>query len=210
MRPMTPSYTPPQFLLPEVRDPRRDFPVVEPLGSMWHDSQQRQHVHPEALGSPVAVHRDRSAGCAAHSCRHQRRTIVAPWQITSVVSTSRSLIFGSAHRCHFLRAALGTSRSVLTLHPCSPPTSSLAQASGNSGGGSVSANHAPTAASRYSNTDRPCCVQVAITVQIRSHQRFPRSLLVPCVISRSITTKRIACSARLFVGSTPGVVMNRK
>src|SRR4029077_15899195 len=52
MRPKIPSYTPPQFLLPEVRDPRRDFPVVEPLGSMWHDSQQRQHVHPEALGSP--------------------------------------------------------------------------------------------------------------------------------------------------------------
>src|SRR5271157_5638523 len=59
-------------------------------------------------------------------------------------------------------------------------------------------------------TDRPCCVQVAITVQIRSHQRFPVSLLVPCVINRSITTNRIACSARLFVGSTPGVVMNRK
>ena len=52
IRPMTPSYTPPQFLLPGVRDPRRDFPVLEPFGSMWHDSQQRQHVHPEALGSP--------------------------------------------------------------------------------------------------------------------------------------------------------------
>src|SRR3954452_12666747 len=50
---MTPSYTPPQFLLPEVRDPRRDFPVREPCGSMWHDSQQRQHIHPEALGSPA-------------------------------------------------------------------------------------------------------------------------------------------------------------
>jgi hypothetical protein len=52
IRPKIPSYTPSQFLLPEVRDPRRDFPVVEPLGSMWHDSQQRPHVHPEALGSP--------------------------------------------------------------------------------------------------------------------------------------------------------------
>jgi len=52
IRPRIPSYTPPQFLLPEVRDPRGDFPVVEPLGSMWHDSQQRQRVHPEALGSP--------------------------------------------------------------------------------------------------------------------------------------------------------------
>ncbi len=26
IRPMTPSYTPPQFLLPGVRDPRRDYP----------------------------------------------------------------------------------------------------------------------------------------------------------------------------------------
>jgi len=51
----------------------------------------------------------------------------------------------------------------------------------NNGGGSVPANHAPTAASRYSNTDRPCCVQVAITVQIRSHQRRPFSPRVPCV-----------------------------
>ena len=87
---------------------------------------------------------------------------------------------------------------------------SLTQTPGNRNGGSVPANHAPTAASKYSNTDRPCCVQVAITVQIRSHQRFPFSLLVPCVIRRSITTNRIACSARLLVGSTPGVVMNRK
>ena len=52
IRPMTPPYTPPQFLLPEVRDPRRDFPVLEPLGSMWHDSRQSEHIHPEALGSP--------------------------------------------------------------------------------------------------------------------------------------------------------------
>ncbi len=52
IHPMIPSYTPPQFLLPGVRDPRRDFPVLEPFGSMWHDSQHRQHVHPEALGSP--------------------------------------------------------------------------------------------------------------------------------------------------------------
>ena len=74
----------------------------------------------------------------------------------------------------------------------------------------MSANQALTAASKYSNTDRPCCAQVAITVQIRSHQRFPFSLRVPWVINRSITTNRIACSARLLVGSTPGVVMNRK
>src|SRR5207245_2383209 len=58
-----------------------------------------------------------------------------------------------------------------------PPASSLAQIPGNSIGASVPTNHAPTAASKYSNTDRPCCVHVAITVQIRSHQRFPVSLI---------------------------------
>ena len=56
---------------------------------------------------------------------------------------------------------------------------SLTQTPGNRNGGSVPANHAPTAASKYSNTDRPCCVQVAITVQIRSHQRFPFHSLYP-------------------------------
>ena len=91
-----------------------------------------------------------------------------------------------------------------------PTAPSFTQPSGNSIGGSVLANHVPTTASKYSNTDLPCCTQVAITVQIRSHQRFPLSLRVPCVINRSITTNRIACSARLLVGSTPGVVMNRK
>src|ERR1035438_6018515 len=96
------------------------------------------------------------------------------------------------------RTVFRTSRSLRTLHPSTPTGPSLPQTSGNNNGGSVPANAAATAASRYSNTDCPCCVQVAITVQIRSHQRFPPSLLVPCVIRRSITTKRIACSARLL------------
>src|SRR5271157_3908929 len=34
-----------------TRSPK-GLPVREPLGSMWHDPQQLQHVHPEALGSP--------------------------------------------------------------------------------------------------------------------------------------------------------------
>src|SRR5271166_490511 len=36
------------------RNPRspKGLPVLEPFGSIWHDSQQLQHVHPEALGSP--------------------------------------------------------------------------------------------------------------------------------------------------------------
>ena len=46
------------------------------------------------------------------------------------------------------------------------------------------------------NAERPCCAQVAMTVQMRSHHFRPRSLRVPWVTKRSITTKRIACSAR--------------
>src|SRR3954465_9034279 len=88
-----------------------------------------------------------------------------------------------------------------------PPTGSSfpgdLQPPGNSDGASASSNHAPTAASRYANTERPCWTPVPTPGQIRSHQRLPASLLVPCVISRSITTNRIACSARLFVGSNP-------
>jgi hypothetical protein len=34
-----------------TRSPK-GLPVREPFGSMWHDPQQLQHVHPEALGSP--------------------------------------------------------------------------------------------------------------------------------------------------------------
>ena len=62
----------------------------------------------------------------------------------------------------------------------------------------------PTANTRTPSAlaERP----VAIAVQIRSHHRFPASLRVPCVTTRSRTTNRIAGSARLFVGSTPGVV----
>ena len=162
----------------------------------------------------VAVHRC-SSRCRAEFCARagtfaNGRPLVfqatSPW----LLSTSRSLIRCSRRGCRHRRTAFRTSRSLRTLHPSTPPASSLTQTPGNSIGGSVPANHAPTAASKYSNTDRPCCVHVAITVQIRSHQRFPFSLRVPCVIRRSITTNRIACSARLFVGSTPGVVMNRK
>ena len=46
------SYTRPQLELPRARDPQRGLPVREPLGSMWHDPQQLQRIHPEALGSP--------------------------------------------------------------------------------------------------------------------------------------------------------------
>jgi hypothetical protein len=42
---------------------------------------------------------------------------------------------------------------------------------------------------------------VAITVQIGLHHRRPFSLCVPWVMCRSITTKPVACSARLFLGS---------
>ena len=87
---------------------------------------------------------------------------------------------------------------------------SLTQTPGNSNGGSVPANHAPTAASKYSNTRSP------LLRATRDHRpdpltpALPPSLRVPCVMCRSITTKRIACSARLFVGCAPGVVTNVK
>ena len=38
--------------------------------------------------------------------------------------------------------------------------------------------------------------------------RRPVSLREPWVMCRSMTTKRIACSAKLLVGSMPGVVIN--
>src|SRR4029077_19958960 len=72
------------------------------------------------------------------------------------------------------------------------------------------ANQALMAAHKYAYTDFPCWTQLAITVQIRSLQRRPPSLRVPCVMCRSITTKRMACSARLLVGSIPGVVRKVK
>ena len=97
----------------------------------------------------------------------------------------------SGHGYHLQRAAFATSRSVQTFASSSTAYFfthlGLRQQCRRIGIGEP-CPYQP--ASRYSNTDRPCCVQVAITVQIRSHQRFPRSLLVPCVISRSITTKR--------------------
>ena len=67
---------------------------------------------------------------------------------------------------------------------------------------------ARTASRRKSKTERPCWVQVAMIVQTRSSQRRPVSLREPWVMCRSMTTKRIACSAKLLVGSMPGVVMN--
>src|SRR5919109_2901272 len=81
---------------------------------------------------------------------------------------------------------------------------------GNSDGAGSFANQFPTAAHKYWYTERPCCTHVAITVQIRSLQRCPLAPRVPWVMWRSITTNRIACSARLFVGSTPGVVTKVK
>ncbi len=55
-----------------------------------------------------------------------------------------------------------------------------------------------------SYTERPCIEQVPTTVHKRSLLFRPFSPRVPCVISRSITTKRTACSARLFVGIANG------
>jgi len=87
--------------------------------------------------------------------------------------------------------------AVVDFPVCSDPASvlaaysSLAQASGNNIGGSVSAKPRPYRRLPGTRTPiAPACVQVAITVQFVRTSGFPRSLLVPCVISRSITTKR--------------------
>jgi len=69
---------------------------------------------------------------------------------------------------------------------------------------------ASTACRMKANAERPCSAQVAITVQSRSLARRPLAPRVPWVTWRSMTTKRIACSATLLVGSMPGVVMNVK
>jgi hypothetical protein len=109
--------------------------------------------------------------------------------------------------------ALWTSRSCSTLHHRRYPsclTRFCYLAAGNSVGPSSPVKYACTDACRYSQTDLPCWAHVAITVQIRSHQRCPLSPRVPWVMCLSITTKRIACSAVLFVGWTPGVVMKWK
>jgi hypothetical protein len=52
IRPMIPSYTPPQLQLPGIRDPRRDYPFENLSVQCGTTPSNRQHVHPEALGSP--------------------------------------------------------------------------------------------------------------------------------------------------------------
>lgn len=83
-------------------------------------------------------------------------------------------------------------------------------AAGRRMGGGALLRRACTEWAGTSNTLFPCWAQAAIVVQIRSLQARPAGLRVPCVAWRSRATKRIACSARLFVGSTSGVVMNRR
>ena len=51
----------------------------------------------------------------------------------------------------------------------------LDDVSGTSDGGSLSRKYASTDRQRNSNTDRPCCVQVAMAVQMRSSHRCPAS-----------------------------------
>ena len=52
IHPMIPSYTPPQLQLPGIRDPRRDYPFENLSVQCGTTPSNRQHVHPEALGSP--------------------------------------------------------------------------------------------------------------------------------------------------------------
>ena len=53
IHPTIASYTPPQFLLPEVRDPRRDFPLVEPSVQCGTTSSNAD----TSIQRPLARHR---------------------------------------------------------------------------------------------------------------------------------------------------------
>ena len=197
-----------------VKSPNPAFAHVDvPLASTFMLSTkpgQEAYVEPKtewAFTGVVAVALPRSSREHGHHWTTIGVSGYGPWLISTSRRPDPLLSSWMSSSPAYILQNFPVLADLASEHTAGP---SLTQTPGNSNGGSVPANHAPTAASKYSNTDRPCCVQVAITVQIRSHQRFPFSLLVPCVISRSITTNRIACSARLLVGSTPGVVMNRK
>ena len=64
-------------------------------------------------------------------------------------------------------------------------------------------NAALPAATKKSNSDRPCCRQVATTVSNHSANRAPASLSVPKLPFRHSTAGRNARSATLLVGPTP-------
>ncbi len=87
-------------------------------------------------------------------------------------------------------------------------SSSLCDATTNEHGAGSPWKLARTASRRKSKTEQLCWVQVATMVQIRSSQRWRASLRDPWVMCRSMTTKRMACSAKLLVGSMPGVVIS--
>src|SRR3954467_15280461 len=59
---------------------------------------------------------------------------------------------------------------------------------------------------REASRERSCCLQVAATDSSRSTKRLPAALWVPKLPLRQSTAGRIACSAALLVGSTPGTV----
>ena len=59
-------------------------------------------------------------------------------------------------------------------------------------------------------SERPCSAQEDAAVRMRSLQVRPASPRVPCVRRRWVTTKRVARSAALWVGSRSGVATKRK
>src|SRR3954452_5704489 len=70
-------------------------------------------------------------------------------------------------------------------------------------GGGLLRNAASPAATRNSNTGRPCWQHDATTVSRRSANRLPAALSDPKLPLRHSTTGRSARSATLLVGSTP-------
>lgn len=75
-------------------------------------------------------------------------------------------------------------------------------------GASVPRSTASPVAHRKSKTHRPCCRQVATTVNIRSANRLPALLSEPKLPLRHSTAGHSTRSATLFVGSTPSTRAN--
>src|SRR5215212_3300956 len=74
---------------------------------------------------------------------------------------------------------------------------------GTNDGDGLPCSAASPAATRKSSSERPCCRQVAPTVNKRSTNRLPASLSEPKLPLRHSTAGRKARSETLFVGSTP-------
>src|SRR5207237_7889110 len=90
---------------------------------------------------------------------------------------------------------LATEKELVSVQPPWP--------AGSSDGAAVPWSAASPAATRNSNSGRPCWRQEATTVRSRSANRLPASLSAPKLPLRHNTAGRRARSDTLLVGSTP-------